>query len=323
MDVMAEVAKFCRERQALCHRTVIVPQVALLYSRASHYRQNQQLFTPNSPTVRSLRGVLQGLVESQHCVQIVSEHHLRGHMSRWPLIVLPECEYLDPDFRGELVNYVKRGGRLLVVGPKAAARFVKELAVVPAAAEPVKTSVRLEHGVNQAEFVTTWQSVKPGRGVRSFGAVRPADETNGPAHPPATFARLGRGTVAAVWLNLGERCADGKTPAARDFLDTLARELFPRPMVEVNGSHDVDVSLARNHGKLEIHLVNTSGPHASQPFVDEITPVGPLQVTLRAGSRPKRITVEPGGRSLDFKHANGETHFTVAEVQIHSVVVVE
>ncbi|MBI3853940.1 MAG: hypothetical protein HY298_27250 [Verrucomicrobia bacterium] len=323
MDVMAEVAKFCRERQKLCHRAVVVPQIALLYSRASHYRQSPQLFTPNSPTVRSLRGVLQGLVESRHCLQIISEHHLHGHMSDWPLIVLPECEYLDADFRDELVAYVKRGGRLLVVGPKAAAQFVKELDVVPDDPEPVKTSIRLEHGANKADLATLWQGVKLGRGVRTFGAFRSTDETNSPARPAATITRLGQGSIAAVWLNVGERCADGKTPAARDFLDAIAGELFPKPMVEVSGSHNVDVSLARNHGKLQVHLVNTSGPHATQPFVDEIAPVGPLQVTLRAGSRPKRITVEPGGRSLEFKHANGETRFTVAEVPIHNVVVVE
>lgn len=323
IEAMGEVAKFCRERQELCHRAVIVPQIALLYSRASHYRQSPQLFTPNSPTVRSMRGVLQGLVESQHALQIVSEHHLRGRMSEWPLIVLPECEYLDADFRDELVAYVKRGGRLLVVGPKAAAQFVKELDVVVDAAAPAKSSVRLEHGAHKAEFASTWQSVKSGTTTRSFGVFRPDRETNGPAHPAATFAPLGKGTIAAVWLNLGERCADGKTPAAREFLDALTRELFPKPMVEVSGSHDVDISLARNHGKLQVHLVNTSGPHATEPFVDSITPVGPLQITLRSGSRPKRITLEPGARSLEFKHANGETRFTVAEVPIHSVVAVE
>ncbi len=134
---------------------------------------------------------------------------------------------------------------------------------------------------------------------------------------------MGKGTIAAVWLNLGERCADGKTPAARDFLDAVTRELFPKPMVEVSGSHEVDISLARNHGKLQVHLVNTSGPHAAEPFEDALTPVGPLQVTLRSKSRPKRVTLEPGGRPLDFKHANGETRFTVATVPIHSIVVVE
>jgi hypothetical protein len=323
VEPMAEVAKFCRERQELCHRAVIVPQVALLYSRASHYRQSPQLFTPNSPAVRSLRGVLQGLVESQHALQIVSEHHLRGRMAGWPIIVLPECEYLDADFRDELLAYAKQGGRLLVVGPEAAAPFVKELDVVPDSTQPAKASVRLENGGNKTEFATAWQGVKPGGTVRSFGSVRPVSDTNAPTHPAATLAPLGKGTIAAVWLNLGERCADGKTPAARDFLDAVTRELFPKPMVEVSGSHEVDISLARNHGKLQVHLVNTSGPHAAEPFEDALTPVGPLQVTLRSKSRPKRVTLEPGGRPLDFKHANGETRFTVATVPIHSIVVVE
>lgn len=323
VEPMAEVAKFCRERQELCHRAVVVPQVALLYSRASHYRQSPQLFTPNSPAVRSLRGVLQGLVESQHALQIVSEHHLRGRMTDWPLIVLPECEFLDADFRYELVAYVKQGGRLLVVGPKAAAPFAKELDVVPGGAATARGSVRLEKGASKAEFATPWQGVKPGSTAQSFGSFRLANDTNAPTYPAATLAPLGKGAIAAVWLNLGERCADEKTPTAREFLDALARELFPKPMLEVSGSHDVDISLTRNHGKLQIHFVNTSGPHASEPFVDSIALVGPLQVTLRSGSRPKHVTLEPGGRPMEFIHANGETRFTVAGVPIHSIVVVE
>ena len=293
---MAEVAKFCRERQALCHRAVIVPQVALLYSRASHYRQSPQLFTPNSPAVRSLRGVLQGLVESQDCVQIVSEHHLRGHMAEWPLIVLPECEYLDSNFRDELVDYVRRGGRLLVVGPKAAAQFVKELDVVPDAAEPVKATVRLEHRANKADFATTWHGVKPGSTARSFGAFHPADDTNGPARPAATLTPLGKGTIAATWLNLGERCADGKTPAARDFLDALVRELFPTPIVAVirmmstsRSRSGVTCRFTGQHFRSACHGAVRGHHHAC----------GALQVTLRSGS-PETHHAEPGARSLEF-----------------------
>jgi hypothetical protein len=323
VEPMAEVAKFCRERQALAHRAVIVPQVALLYSRTSHYRQSPQLFVPNSPAVRSLRGVLQGLVESQHALQIVSEHHLRGRMKDWPLIVLPECEYLDADFRAELLAYVNQGGRLLIVGPKAAAPFATELDVMLDATSPTRAPVGLEHDAAKAEFSTTWRAVKPGAKARSFGTFRPAALTNGPAHPASTLAPLGKGTIAATWLNLGDRAADGNAPAARNFLDAIARELFPNPILEVRGSRDVDVSLARNEGKLLVHLVNTSGPHATEPFVDALTPVGPLHVTLRTGKKPARVTLEPGGRPLEFAHARGETRFTVPPVPVHGIVVVE
>ena len=40
MQVMAEVARFCRERQALCHHAEAVPQVALLFRPPRHYRRS-------------------------------------------------------------------------------------------------------------------------------------------------------------------------------------------------------------------------------------------------------------------------------------------
>ena len=46
MPVMAEVAKFCRERQAICHHATQVPQVAVLFSTAAHYRQSQTASSP-------------------------------------------------------------------------------------------------------------------------------------------------------------------------------------------------------------------------------------------------------------------------------------
>ncbi len=57
MDVMAEVARFCRARQAYCHHSVAVPQVALLYSTAGHYHGSSRLFHwTGSPGVTVLRG---------------------------------------------------------------------------------------------------------------------------------------------------------------------------------------------------------------------------------------------------------------------------
>jgi hypothetical protein len=322
VEPMADVAKFCRERQALAHRAVIVPQVALLYSRASHYRQSPQLFTPNSPAVRSLRGALQGLVESQHCLQIVSEHHLRGRMKDWPLIVLPECEFLDADFRDELIRYAKDGGRVLAMGAKCATNLAAALDVTWDGAPVSKQTAQVELADKSGEFPASWQRVKAGTNARTFGTVRPSG-ANAISMPAATITAVGRGQIAAVWLSLAERSADRATPFAREFLDALARELFPKPMLEVTGSRDVDVSLARQQGKLLVHLVNTSGPHATEPFADSLAPVGPLEVKLRTPARPKRVTLEPGGRTLEFTPVGGLLRCRVDAVPVHTMIVVE
>lgn len=75
MKLMAETAKICRERQAICHHAVSVPQVALLYSTEAHYRECQELFQPSGAGVVALKGVLHALLDSQYSVDIRSEHH--------------------------------------------------------------------------------------------------------------------------------------------------------------------------------------------------------------------------------------------------------
>lgn len=128
MDVMAEVARFCRQRQALCHRSVAVPQIALLYSTAGHYRSAPTLFHPSgSDGIGVLRKVLNALLDRHYGVQVVSEHHLKGTASRWPLIIVPGWGHLEPSFRDELAAYAEKGGRLLLIGPGPAKLFAKEL----------------------------------------------------------------------------------------------------------------------------------------------------------------------------------------------------
>ena len=51
MPVMAEVAKFCRARQAICHHAEMVPQVALLFSTAAHYRRINGLFSRDNTRI--------------------------------------------------------------------------------------------------------------------------------------------------------------------------------------------------------------------------------------------------------------------------------
>ena len=92
MPVMAEVAKFCRARQALCHHAEAVPQVALLFSTAAHYRRINGLFSRDHAR---LCGVLNALLEGQQSVEILAEHQLAGRMAEYPLIVVPEWEYLE------------------------------------------------------------------------------------------------------------------------------------------------------------------------------------------------------------------------------------
>jgi hypothetical protein len=111
----------------------------------------------------------------------------------------------------------------------------------------------------------------------------------------------------------------------RAFLDDLARHLFPRPMVEVKGSPDVDVSVSRLQGRLAINLVNTSGSHwdTKKPLIESIDAVGPLEISIRTRTKPAKITLQPEGQPLAFEYRDGLARMTVPRLGIHGIVVVE
>lgn len=317
LPVMAETAAFCRARQALCHRSKPVPQVALLLSTAGHYRMINGLFNRNLSLVN---GTLQALLESQQSVEVVGEHMLSGRMAEYPLIVVPEWEYLESAFREQLVTYARQGGSLLVIGAKTAALFQTELGVTPGR-EAADTVNQLRYQGKSAEVVGHSQSVQAGADARVIGGLNSA--TDSATRPAATIAPLGKGRIAAVWFSLGQSYPAGRSAVIRDFTRDLARELFPAPMVELTGSHTVDVCLARKGGKLLVNLVNTSGPHQTERILESIAPVGPLDVIIRHDGKPTGVTLQPGGRPLPFVYQDGRVRLTVPQVPIHEVIVLE
>jgi len=101
--------------------------------------------------------------------------------------------------------------------------------------------------------------------------------------------------------------------------------LFPKPVVEVRGSRCVDVSLQRKDGRLLVNLLNTSGPHADPSVLTlgEVEPMGPLEISLRLPAKPKRLTLEPGGESIDWREQDGEIRLIIPRLGIHRVLAVE
>jgi hypothetical protein len=319
MPVMGEVAAFCRARQAVCHHAVQVPQIALLYSTAAHYRRMNGLFQ-RDPSPFS--GTLQALIESGQSVELLGEHHLAGRMAEYPLIIVPEWEYLEPSFRADLVAYVKQGGQLLLVGPRATALFQAELEVTLQGQPTAKPEFLESRGV-LAPTKGAIQSAKLGPSARAVGRLRATNDLRAVSVPAACITPLGRGRIAATFFSFSQGYLETRREPARHFLADLVRDLFPKPLVEVEGAPGVDVVVNRLGGKLAINLVNTSGPHQTEPILASIAPVGPLKVTIRQDSKPTRLTLEPGSRPLAFDYTAGLVQVIVPRVDIHEIVVVE
>lgn len=325
MELMEEAAKFCRARQAFCHRATAVPQIGLLNSTTNFYHLKKlNLFAPWDGELVPLGGILNSLLDAQQAVEIVSEHHLAGRMQEYPLLVLPETEVLEPAFRQSLLDYVSTGGKLLCIGPKAAALFATELGVT-LEGEQAEATRWLAHGGWLGGVKTQVQTAVLGNNARPFGTLHTDNDPESPAQPAAAIAGYGSGQIAAVFCNLGAAYRTNRLTVARDFLAALVGELFPRPVVEVTGSHYVDVNVMRQGGVLSVNLVNTAGPHHDGNVIvyDEVPPIGPLTVTIRTETQPTTITRQPAGEAMPFTYTNGEATLTLPLLAIHEILVVE
>ena len=167
------------------------------------------------------------------------------------------------------------------------------------------------------------QQVKPGAKARAFGRLHVAQDLNSPAIPAATICALGKGRIAATWFTFSRGYMADHAAARREFLHGLVRELFPQPIAEVRGSKDVDVVVNRAGRRLAINLVNTSGPHRTEPMLESIDPIGPLEVTIRVTRKPSQVTLEPGGQTLAFNYDSRQIHLTLPRLDIHNIVLVK
>jgi hypothetical protein len=142
------------------------------------------------------------------------------------------------------------------------------------------------------------------------------------ASPAAAVTPLGKGRIAATFFPISRPYLKSQDPALRSFLASLVAELFPDPVVRVQGgSGAVDVVVNRHKGSLSINLVNTSGSHRAEPIVEAIEPVGPLSIEVRH-ARPTSVMLEPGHRPVQFQHASDKVQFQVPKLAIHDIVVI-
>lgn len=116
LQLFAEVARFCRARQAVCFKAQPVPQIAVCLSTAGTYRkwdaQGQPLFWWD----KTHYGSAIAFLENQYPVDVVLASRLIKRLNEYRLVVISDWDYLEPEFHQAAVDYVTRGGRLLLIG---------------------------------------------------------------------------------------------------------------------------------------------------------------------------------------------------------------
>jgi hypothetical protein len=99
-------------------------------------------------------GYLDILLDNQLPVEVLMEHHLRGKTSKYPLIVISEFDYIDPDLLIELNEYVQNDGNLLLIGTETTSLFAEDLGIESSKIKSVTNSTIFagESGIKSTEI---------------------------------------------------------------------------------------------------------------------------------------------------------------------------
>ncbi len=317
--MLAEIAVFCRARQPYVHKAKAVPQIAILYPTASYQRNTTR---PFSGSTAMLQGTLNMVLDGQHPAEILMEHHLHGKMHQYPLIIIPECDFMETSFREELDDYVREGGNMLIIGNETAKLFEMELGI--------KSLTKLDES---PKFIASAHK------LGGIGTSLVSVELNPEAHEIASFYngsdfkdkgniiaasvnKVGKGKVIGIYFNAGSTYLDYKSPVLRDFVSDRITELFPDPQVKVEGSRLVHLAVNQINNKMLISLLNIAGEHTNSKATgyDEIPGLKDLTVNIRTAVKPARIVLQPEGKSLEIDFQNGVSKVIVPELAIYSIL---
>jgi len=316
---LSEIGQFCRARQQYCHKAKPIPQIALLYPTASFQKNGSR---PYANSTDMLQGTLNLVLDGQHPVEILMEHHLRGKMQQYPLIIIPECDSLETSFLEELRSYVSGGGHLLIIGSETARLFQKELGIKSLVKSGLtETFIAASDRIGAIRTIVDTIELLPG--AETLTAFYTSNDFRDKGKNIASsFNKVGKGMVLGVYFNAGSAYLEYKSPVLRDFINNYITFLFPGQLATVTGSHLVHMTVNNLNNKMYVNLVNIAGEHTNQSAVgyDEIPRLKDLTVSIKTGNPPSRIVLQPEGRTLKFDFQKGVSKVLVPELYIHSIL---
>lgn len=327
MDILAEVAQFCRERQPWCHRTKTLPQIAVLHSETTWYTRNDPLFNFSGAN-QPMEGAMFALLESGWSVDLLNEASLAECADAYPLIVIPEVTRLPESFRQAMTGYVEQGGRLLISGSEAVDLFGGLAGLIPADTAPPAMNWLPVEG-RAVAVQGTFRPVTPGSDVTVLAHTlyeREPDLNRREAVPAALLRRVGSGVVAVIPGPVFRAYFQSRYPDLRRFIAGVIAAMEPSGLAQVDGPWWIEMAARRRDNTLLIQLVNRSvGGYLSplRHIVESVPDPGPFTVRVPLPGKPTSCRIEPGARTVDWSWADGSLTARLPGLSIYDILVIE
>ena len=319
-DIMAEVARFCRERKRFCFKSQSASETAVLHLASHYYKNNEPLFNYGN-AIQPLEGAINILTETQRSVDILTEEKVGGNLGKYKLLVVPEQTNLSDNVKKSLKTFVEQGGFVLMSG----AHLVEEVSeLVGCAPGKVLEGAQIPISGECAVFAGDWQAplLSKAEALRFCCCDLEPLKINA-NEPVVTFNRIGRGGVVAIHGSFFENYFVIHFPRIRRLFDEIVGALPIDWNVELSSSRRLEMICRKKEGNLLVNLINRGSGETLSPertIIEELPPVTNVLLKIKCSSSPKSITLQPEGHCLNFIYIKGHAELRIPEVRIHDIV---
>jgi hypothetical protein len=322
--------------QAIAQGSESVPQAVVLHSSTHYYAHNEPLYGTAQAT-QPMEGALHALLDLGYHADVLNEERLMARLHEYALVVVAEQDPISDDLAEALARYVEAGGRLVLSGAQVARHpALAALAGVEPAGQPREGFHHVPVGGVREPVVTVagpWQPVRGmpgGSGTEIWRPllVGPDPEVDQTGAAAITVRAVGRGRVAAVHGPIFAAYYRTRYPQLRRLLGDLFGALDAAPLVSSEGP--IAQTWRRLPGRTIVHLLNRGATRPASPrhvLVEQVPPVGPVEVRLPLEAAPAAVRVEPpeaaSSAQLLWEWSAGRLTARLAQVPVHLALVVE
>ena len=336
-EMMDQVFGFINERRDAIAGVVHVPEVAVLASQRSLFGPDLEDFPRQNirkEKMRRIEGISDLFIEHGRHFTVISEDTFSRDHASYPLLIVPEQNFLEGRTEALLRRYVENGG--IVIVTQADNEGDPSPAILDLAGVAFDGFREAEYGYVGTELpfhargrfakVTPldgtevlFRQVEPlaaGNKGKKFGhGMAPPGEVS--EYAAVTKRPTGKGAVVYVALPLAYSYACWQNPYLRGLLFGLIDDLLPDAIAKADTPAQVELVTTRRGDDLVVNLVNHSGKVSLGGYfhtlIEYVPPVRDVRVSF-LGDVPS-VALAPSGETLSGTHDGGRSVFVLPELE--------
>jgi hypothetical protein len=325
-DLLAEAAKFCRERKEFCFKTKTYPQVAILHS-ADHFYSKAPAGFLYGDAVEPVEGALHAFLENHYSTDVLNEDGLIKNINKYKLVVIPEQTKLSAKLLKELEDYASNGGFVIMTGHHLADECARVVGVEKVDTNIVSTkdgaTVYLEANGKTVGVSEPWQLVKPIERTRPLVYRYKHQDTKKDKTEDIVGVNrnIGKGAILSVFGPIFRDYFTGHYPILRDYIKNLTESLNIDWKIKViKAPARLEMILRDKEGKLLINLINRGSgemTYENRIIVDELLPIEDIVLEVKTDKKFDIVESFPSNMKFNIEYKPGFATISIDKLEIY------